>query len=77
MKVYLVEMDNGETHEDYYYWIEKVFTTYHKASEWLISKKYTPDFTHTMKGEIDLYFYHQKNNGYISEARINEMEVED
>ncbi|WP_156341140.1 hypothetical protein [Cytobacillus solani] len=36
MKVYLVEINNYESFEDYRAWIEKAFTTYRAASQWLI-----------------------------------------
>jgi hypothetical protein len=77
MKVYLVEVDNGELYDSYSSWIEKAFTTYRKASAWLIEKGYKPDFTYSIKGEVDVYFYLPGEEYLDSQAWITEIEIEE
>jgi hypothetical protein len=77
MTVYLVELDNGEMYDEYNSWIEKAFTTYRRASTWLINNGYRPDFTYTIKGEIDIYFYIPGEEYLDSQAWITEIEIEE
>jgi len=78
-KVYLVQMDNGETYDDYHSWIEKVFTSYRKASKWLMSEGYEPFPEYNIHGNLVLIFQREEKTNYYEksyEAEIIEMEVE-
>ena len=82
MKIYLVDMDNGESYEDYRHWIAKVFTDYRKAAEWLVEIGYEPRYLYKWTGSEyghDVEYYCQESEGYMAEcswARILEMELE-
>lgn len=67
MKIYLVDVDNGETYEDYRHWIEAVFTTYRGASQYLIDEGYEPDYVRR-RGEDELEFYWQESDEYMAEC---------
>lgn len=78
MKVYLVDVDNGESYEDYMHGIRAVFTTYRGASEWLIDKGYEPYYYIDYENKDDVRFYWQESDEYMadrSNATIIEMEV--
>ncbi|MGM9986356.1 MAG: hypothetical protein ACI35O_03915 [Bacillaceae bacterium] len=78
MKVYLVQVDNGDHYENYYRWTEKVFTTYMGAAQYLIDEGYEPysDFNYETN-EPDVSFCVELENNFESEAEIAEMEVEE
>ena len=78
MKVYLVDVDNGESYEDYRHWIEKIFTTYRGASQWLINEGYKV-YPECRQGEWKLYFLWRESDEYMANsnfAEIIEMELE-
>ena len=78
MKVYLVEMDNGELYEDYYRWTEKVFTTYRGASQYLLDEDYTPyPEVNYETNEYYLVFTDEDDEGRTFDAEVTEMEVEE
>ena len=74
MDVYLIEINNCESYEDYYYWIDKVFTTYKAASMELIERDYKVyperDFS---SGEWDVRFKWQESDEYM--ARCNGAKI--
>jgi len=72
VKVYLVEMDNGEMYEDYQAWIKAAFTTHRKASQWLINSGYVPYATHDIAGNIIVEFYKDLKNARILEIELVE-----
>lgn len=77
-KVYLVEMDNGESYEDYHAWIEKAFTSYRNATKWLIDEGYEVFPEHKMSGKLELNFYWQESDEYMADcsfAKIIEMVI--
>ena len=79
MNVYLVEMDNGESYEDYYSWIDTVYTTYRAASMDLIERGYEvyPERSFS-SGEWDLGFEWKELDDDImrySGAKIIEKEL--
>jgi hypothetical protein len=79
MKVYLVDTDNGELYEDYHHSVDKVFTTYRGATQWLIDEGYEPYYDNTF-GKFDVGFYWQEDDEYMSrcsDAKVIEMELED
>ena len=78
MKVYLVEMDNGEMYDDFYRWTEKVFTTYRGASQYLIDEEYDPypDMNYELD-DYELIFSYEDEDGRYYRAEITEMEVEE
>ena len=59
MNVYLVKIDNGECYEDYNWWVEKVYTNYRNASQYLINEGYKPymDIHHELKFECEIDEY--------------------
>ncbi|WP_156319104.1 hypothetical protein [Cytobacillus solani] len=69
MKVYLVEINNYESFEDYRAWIEKAFTTYRAASQWLIEDGFEVYPLYNYKGEWELDFYWQESNEYMADCR--------
>lgn len=76
MKIYLVET----SYEDYHPSIEKTFTTYKGASQWLINEGYEPYFDYNIHGEIELNFYWEDSVEYMADCsygEIIEMEVLD
>lgn len=79
-KVYLVELDNGELYEDYATWIEKVFSTYRKASQYLVDEGYEPYYSEWEGNhEIDFYLEEKSYRGEViasSIGNIIEMELE-
>ena len=78
MKVYLVEMDNGEVYEEYFRWTEKVFTTYRGASQYLIDEGYVP-FADSkyITNDYELVFTDTDDEGREYDAVITEKEVEE
>jgi len=72
MKVYLVELDNGLSFEDYYSWIEKAFTTYRGASQWLIDEGFEPHLEHDIYGDLELSFSTENNDAKIIEIEVSE-----
>ena len=80
MKVYLVQMDNGEvTHSDLYdQWIEKAFTTYRGAAQFLIDEGYSAYLDYDdYVNEYETGFFVEFEDGTEGEARIIEMDLED
>ncbi|PKR83509.1 hypothetical protein [Heyndrickxia camelliae] len=80
MKVYLVDVDNGESYEDHRHWIEKVFTSYRGASQYLINEGYEVYYHYDYSNEIDVDFYWQENDAYMancSYASIIEKDLEE
>lgn len=81
MKVYLIDIDNGESYEDFHHWIKKVFTTYRGASQWLIDEGYDVYVNNWKKDAMELEFYWEdKEDDYVygcKYARIIEMEVDE
>lgn len=80
MKAYLVQMDNGETYDDYRSWIGKVFTSYRNASKWLISEGYEAFPEYNIHGNLALIFQREEKNDYYEksyEAKILEMDIEE
>jgi hypothetical protein len=81
-KVYVVDIDNGESYEDFRHWISKVFTTYRTAVNYLLDQGYEPfpTYTYTINGqERDVAFYWQESDEYMADssiAKIIEMELE-
>lgn len=77
-KIYLVQVDNRELYEDYQDWIEKAFTTYRAASQYLIDQGYEPFVEEGWKGEFELHFYWEENVWYTrSMGEIIEMDLEE
>lgn len=78
-KVYLVDIDNGESYEDYRHSVDKVFSTYRGASQWLIDEGYKVYESYNYNNrEPDLGFRRQESDEYMadsSNAEIIEMEV--
>lgn len=78
-KVYLVDIDNGESYEDYRHSVDKVFSTYRGASQWLIDEGYQPyEFYNHSDQEADIAFEWIESDEYMadsSNAEIIEMEV--
>lgn len=80
MKVYLVDVDNGESYEDYQHNVMAVFTSYRSASEWLINKGYEPFVYRSSSKDYNVHFRWQENNEYMSnhsDAEIIEMELQE
>lgn len=80
-KIYLVDIDNGESYEDYRHSVDKVFSTYRGASQWLIDEGYEPyeSYNHNDQ-EPDISFRWEESDEYMadsSNADIIEMEVEE
>ena len=69
LKVYLVDVDNGELYADYQHSVEKVFTTYRGASQWLINEGYIPHCDFPEEGEIS--FYCEDCEAVIIEMEVN------
>ena len=78
MKVYLVEMDNGEFYDDFFRWTEKVFTNHLGASLYLIDSGYAPHPEIDYKSnEYYLMFTKKDEEGRKFDAVITEKVVED
>lgn len=69
-KVYLVELDSGEYgfYSDYDWWVEKVFSKYQSAYDWLWNQGYRNDEGDWIKED--------EFGGELG-ATIEEMDVED
>jgi hypothetical protein len=80
-KVYLIDADNGESYEDYYHAISKVFSTYRGAAQWLVSEGYEPFYSYDFSyQEHDVMYYWQEDDQYgadCSFAKIIEMDLEE
>lgn len=80
MKVYLVDVDNGESHEDYSHWVEKIYTSYRDASQYLIDEGFEAYFDYNDNDEIEVDFYWEKSKDHYADcswARIIEMDIEE
>lgn len=55
-KIFLLEMDNGESYEDYRSWIDAAFRTHRGAQEYLLQQGYIPYYIRKYNGEYDIYF---------------------
>jgi hypothetical protein len=55
MKVYLVEMNEGQ-YDEHCVWTEKVFSSYQKATEFLFNNKFTPYSYYLTFQEPELYW---------------------
>ncbi|MGD6876834.1 hypothetical protein [Bacillus infantis] len=81
MKVFLVDIDNGETYEDYRHEVKKAFSTFRAASQWLVNEGYEP-YPHNdnVKNELKIGFWWYESDEYMADtsyAKIIEMTVEE
>ena len=72
MKIYLVEISHANSD---YTSIDKVFTTYHGASEYLIDEGFEP-YCEYWFGEPKLCFSYEDDGWNDQYAKIIEMELE-
>lgn len=78
MKVYIVQIDNGQEYSDYENWIDGVFKSYRSASQHLIDKDFIPYAIKNHFREWILLFENPKVVGVENQAGwITEFELRD
>lgn len=78
MKIYVIEHNNAEMYDDYHSWLGTGFKTFRGATEWLLDEGFKVYYTHSLKGEKQLYFYAEGNDEYMEEeAKIIEIKYLD
>ncbi|WP_117161323.1 hypothetical protein [Paraliobacillus sp. X-1268] len=77
MKVYVIELDNGQEYSDYENWVDSVFSSYRSASQSLIDKGFIPYSIKNNLGECVLIFENPKVSGIANqEGWITEYELQ-
>lgn len=77
MKVYVVQIDNGQEYSDYENWIDSIFKSYRFASQHLIDKGFIPYPHENHLGEWILLFENPMVVGYGHEnGWITEFEIQ-
>lgn len=76
MKLYVVEIDNGQEYSDYEDRIEGIFKSYRSASQHLIDKGFVP-YVFNVLGEWKVFFENPKVIGVVNqEGWITEFELQ-
>ena len=76
MKVYIVEINNGEPYEDNFSWIDSAFKSHRIASEYLLKEGYKP-FLDRFMMEEELRFELEIDEYDTWFAKIIEMELQE
>ncbi|MBO0961974.1 hypothetical protein J1P26_19910 [Neobacillus sp. MM2021_6] len=78
MKVFVVQIDNGQEYSDYADWIDGIFKSFRSASKHLIDKGFIPYAIKNQLGEFILNFENPKVSGAVNQtAWITKFELND